>query len=186
MLTILALYYSYSGDESLLLSHFPKAQALAEWLIARRTASLEYASDDPRYGIPAGIDEGDDFKVPPHTFLPMWAVPLVPTGVPCVCLGPISSPDTPKPLVLLGSCSLPCICGAWSRVVTNWQSLCTSRCHGPRHKALGSRTAPVPRLACIAQEDREHYRLPRSPLLPAPRRRRRYLHRLQLPDLCVR
>ena len=64
MLTILATYYSYSGgDASLPLAHFDKAKALAEWLIARRNESLRYATSDPRYGIPPGVDEGDDFKV---------------------------------------------------------------------------------------------------------------------------
>ena len=65
MLTILALYRSYSSatDDALLLAHFDKARAMAEWLMARRNASLEYGVDDPRYGIPPGTDEGDDFKV---------------------------------------------------------------------------------------------------------------------------
>ena len=35
MLTILALYHSYSGgDSATLLRHFGKARALAQWLIA--------------------------------------------------------------------------------------------------------------------------------------------------------
>jgi hypothetical protein len=64
MLTILALYYSYSdGDDALLLEHFDKAKALADLLIARRTTSLQYGPDDPRYGMMPGGDEGDDFKV---------------------------------------------------------------------------------------------------------------------------
>jgi len=32
MLTILALYHSYSGDDATLLRHFAKAKALANWL----------------------------------------------------------------------------------------------------------------------------------------------------------
>ena len=64
MLTILALFYSYSGGNATLpLAHFDKARALAEWLMARRNASLRYEKSDPRYGIPPGVDEGDDFKV---------------------------------------------------------------------------------------------------------------------------
>ena len=69
MLTILALYHSYADSEvtvsssSLLLEHFDKAKALAEWLLARRAESLTHGPADPRYGIPAGVDEGDDFKV---------------------------------------------------------------------------------------------------------------------------
>ena len=60
MLTVLALYHSYSGgDDAFLLKHFAKAKALAEWLIARRATSLEYAVTDPRYGMIPGLDEGD-------------------------------------------------------------------------------------------------------------------------------
>ena len=64
MLTILALHYSYSNaNGTLILKHFGKASAMAEWLLARRSASLHYAEGDPRRGIPPGTDEGDDFKV---------------------------------------------------------------------------------------------------------------------------
>ena len=64
MLTILALYRSYTGgtDDALLLAHFGRAKAMADWLVARRTASLQYESDDPRHGILGGQDEGDNFK----------------------------------------------------------------------------------------------------------------------------
>ena len=49
MLTILALYYSYSGgDAAFLLRHFAKARSLAEWLSYRRTLSLTHDRDDPR------------------------------------------------------------------------------------------------------------------------------------------
>ena len=58
MLTILALYHSYTGDDALLLKHFPKARTMAEWIAARREASLQYGAADPRYGIPPGVDEG--------------------------------------------------------------------------------------------------------------------------------
>ena len=67
MLTILATFFSYAGGDGaaagLLLAHFEKAKAMASWLMARRTASLQYGPDDPRHGIPPGTDEGDDFKV---------------------------------------------------------------------------------------------------------------------------
>jgi phage tail protein X len=58
MLTILALYHSYSaGDGAFLLQHFDKAKALADLLVARHAASLRYGEADPRYGIPAGGDD---------------------------------------------------------------------------------------------------------------------------------
>ena len=62
MLTILALYFSYTGDSELLLKHFAKAKALAEWLLYRRSLSLKHSPDDPRYGIPPGDDEADNFN----------------------------------------------------------------------------------------------------------------------------
>ena len=62
MLTILALFHSYSGgDDAFLLQHFVKARAVAEWLIARRAESLRYPVGDPRYGMIAGNEEGDEF-----------------------------------------------------------------------------------------------------------------------------
>ena len=58
MLTILALYHSYSGgDVNLMLEHFSKAKTLAEWLIARRTESMQFPESDPRHGMIAGNDE---------------------------------------------------------------------------------------------------------------------------------
>ncbi len=55
MLTILALYYSYSNaNATLLLNHFAKAKAVSEWLLARRNASLHFGEGDPRRGIPPG------------------------------------------------------------------------------------------------------------------------------------
>eukprot|EP01052_Picozoa_sp_SAG31_P046837 SAG31_NODE_9120_length_1330_cov_1.542648_1_plen_385_part_10 len=60
-LTILALYFSYSGDASLLLKHFEKARKLAGWLLYRRKVSLSFPEDDPRYGIPFGDDEADSY-----------------------------------------------------------------------------------------------------------------------------
>ena len=35
MLTIFALYVSYTGDSALMLGHFGKARALAQWLLYR-------------------------------------------------------------------------------------------------------------------------------------------------------
>ena len=62
MLTILAQYQSYSGDDgSFVLQYFDKAKALADWLISRHAASLQHGSSDPRYGIPPG---GDDALYP--------------------------------------------------------------------------------------------------------------------------
>jgi hypothetical protein len=58
MLTILALYHSYSGgDDAFLLEHFAKAKGIADWLVARRAESLQYPEADPRHGIPHGPDE---------------------------------------------------------------------------------------------------------------------------------
>ena len=54
MLTILALYYSYSRDAALLLAHYPKAKALADWLIARRATSLAFPADDPTPAVLTG------------------------------------------------------------------------------------------------------------------------------------
>jgi hypothetical protein len=65
MLTILALYHSYSdGDDYFLLRNFAKAKSLAELLIARRDASLQYSKNDPRYGIPHGGDDALHSDVP--------------------------------------------------------------------------------------------------------------------------
>ena len=66
MLTIFALYHSMGGSDAadLLLGHWSKVKALADWLTWRWQASIDpkvYTSDDPRYGIPPGLDEGDGF-----------------------------------------------------------------------------------------------------------------------------
>ena len=58
MLTIFALYVSYTGDAALVLAHFGKIRALAEWLLYRYEASLQWGETDPRHGIVAGGDEG--------------------------------------------------------------------------------------------------------------------------------
>ena len=62
MLTILALYHSYTGDTKLLLTHFPKAQGIAKWLIGRRSLSLGWPRDDPRFGMIPGDDEADNYN----------------------------------------------------------------------------------------------------------------------------
>ena len=63
MLTVLAQYHAYSGgDSAFLLRHFAKARAVAEWLLHRRSQSLEHPEDDPRHGIPPGDDEADNFN----------------------------------------------------------------------------------------------------------------------------
>jgi hypothetical protein len=52
MLTILSLCYSYAiCDAEFLLRHFEKAKGLAGWLIGRRSLSLGYDRNDPRYGM---------------------------------------------------------------------------------------------------------------------------------------
>ena len=61
MLSIFALYVSYTGDSALVLAHFGKIRALAEWLLYRYEASLQWDATDPRHGIVAGGDEGDGF-----------------------------------------------------------------------------------------------------------------------------
>ena len=62
MLTILALCRSYDiCDDEFILSHFEKAKALAGVLSGLRDTGLRYEKQDPRYGLLAGLDEGDDF-----------------------------------------------------------------------------------------------------------------------------
>ena len=68
MLTLFALYVSYAdGDdeqkdaEALMLSHFDKAKALADWLLFRYNKSLEFPPGHPSHGIPAGDDEADTY-----------------------------------------------------------------------------------------------------------------------------
>ena len=62
VLTVLALCYSYSdGNHSLVLQQFVAAKALAEWLMYRRSLSLNYSTTDPRYGIPQGDAESINY-----------------------------------------------------------------------------------------------------------------------------
>ena len=64
MLTIFADYATMTGDDELLLRHFAKLCAHAEWLLFRIELALRDYPDpaDPRHGIIAGGDEGDTFK----------------------------------------------------------------------------------------------------------------------------
>ena len=67
MLTLLALYHGYSGgDDALLLQHFDKAKALGEWLLYRRARALNFTTSDPRYGIPQGDAEAENY---PHVMM---------------------------------------------------------------------------------------------------------------------
>ena len=62
MLTIFALYTSYTGDVDFMLGHFDKAKVLAEWLLYRYAMSVtNWPASDPRHGVVAGGDEGDGF-----------------------------------------------------------------------------------------------------------------------------
>jgi len=66
MLTILALYYSYSEEKGqgaeFLLSHFDTAKAVADWLTMRRSLNLHFPKDDARYGMISGDDEADNYN----------------------------------------------------------------------------------------------------------------------------
>jgi hypothetical protein len=72
-LTVLALYHSYADDDTpFVLSYFPKAKALAEWLLSRRARALAYATTDARYGIPQGdAEEANYVHVRDHTLSPL-------------------------------------------------------------------------------------------------------------------
>ena len=63
MLTILALCHSYGiCSDAFVLTHYAKAKAVADMLAALRATSMKtFPKDDPRYGLIAGLDEGDDF-----------------------------------------------------------------------------------------------------------------------------
>lgn len=51
-----------TGDVDFILGHYKKVKALADWLAYRWQASItDYTPQDPRYGIPPGLDEGDGF-----------------------------------------------------------------------------------------------------------------------------
>jgi hypothetical protein len=63
MLTIMALYWSYNKhDTAFLLQHFERAKAVAEFLTMRRSLTLGYPRDDPRYGLLPGDDEADNYN----------------------------------------------------------------------------------------------------------------------------
>ena len=61
ILTLVAKYYSYSLDAQLLIEHFNKTKAIVQWLNISRELSLSYPPTDPRYGIPMGDSEADNF-----------------------------------------------------------------------------------------------------------------------------
>ncbi len=65
MLTIFALYVSYTGDSELMLENFDKLRKHAQWLLYRFHMALELYPDaeDLRHGIIAGVDEGDTIFV---------------------------------------------------------------------------------------------------------------------------
>lgn len=61
MLTLIAKHYSYSRDASLLIKHHEKIKGIVSWLNASRELSLSFPRSDPRYGIPIGDSEADNF-----------------------------------------------------------------------------------------------------------------------------
>ena len=62
-LTLMALYYSYTGDPSgLLLRHYDKIQGLVNLLRHLRSKAQQRNATDPAYGMPAGNDEADLFQ----------------------------------------------------------------------------------------------------------------------------
>jgi len=61
MLSLFALYVRYTSDAALILRHFGKIRQMARWLLYRYDMSRRWPEDDPRHGIVAGGDEGDEF-----------------------------------------------------------------------------------------------------------------------------
>ena len=62
MLTMIAMYYSYTQDAQLLLGHLDRVEGIAQLLLKRREqAQALYNRSDPRYGMPTGNDEADLF-----------------------------------------------------------------------------------------------------------------------------
>lgn len=59
--TLIAKHYSYSRDASLLVEHHKTIKGIVSWLNASRELSLSFPSTDPRYGIPIGDSEADNF-----------------------------------------------------------------------------------------------------------------------------
>lgn len=61
ILTLTAKYYSYTRDASLLIEHYDKLSAIVSWLNISRQLALSFPPTDPRYGIPIGDSEADNF-----------------------------------------------------------------------------------------------------------------------------
>eukprot|EP01043_Picozoa_sp_COSAG02_P019729 COSAG02_NODE_959_length_15647_cov_74.362748_15_plen_440_part_00 len=59
--TLIAKHYSYSQDASLLIEHHTKIKGIVSWLNTSRELSLSFPRTDPRYGIPIGDSEADNF-----------------------------------------------------------------------------------------------------------------------------
>src|SRR5436305_3717106 len=74
-LSLLARYFSYTGDSSLLLRHQGKIEATAALLVELHEESLRLPQDDPGYGLIHGWSESDSCLAPkPMTWwLPYFA-----------------------------------------------------------------------------------------------------------------
>lgn len=60
MLTVIAQYFTYTGDDSPLLKHFPKIAGISALLRERvADATRRWSPGDSRHGIPTGNDEAD-------------------------------------------------------------------------------------------------------------------------------
>jgi hypothetical protein len=59
MLTVLAEYANYTGDEKLLLKHRRRIDAVAKLLLAWRAKAIELPADDPAHGMISGWSEAD-------------------------------------------------------------------------------------------------------------------------------
>ena len=59
LLTLLALYHSYTGDAELLLTHSTKISGVIGMLRQRRNQSLALPTSDYAWGMPTGNDEAD-------------------------------------------------------------------------------------------------------------------------------
>lgn len=65
MLTVLAQYYSYTGDDQHLLKHDHKIKAIVDMLMMRRERAKKHSRHDPAYGMIAGRHEADiSFETP--------------------------------------------------------------------------------------------------------------------------
>lgn len=59
MLTVIAQYLRYTGDDGLLLEHRARIEAIAQLLVALREAALRLPAEDPAHGVIAGWCEAD-------------------------------------------------------------------------------------------------------------------------------